>query len=278
MRQTGNGEEGRGKSGTRGRTGTVAVLITLLAASTAHAQAPASIVTDRPDQTESSLTVPHGSVQLEAGWTMTRSGGTGVGTRDHALPETLLRIGAGRRGEVRLGFGGWQRRVTTIAGLETVQSGLGDVEVGFKYRLTPAEGPRPVVALLADVALPTGAAGFTGGQVSPVVRLAVAHELAERVGTAYNAGVSVFQAGAGTGIEAIYTWTVGLSLSERIGAFAETFGTVNLSGGETRMLLDGGFTLQLRPNLQLDLAGGVGLNDAADDWFFGAGLSARLPK
>jgi len=243
----------------------------VLAAGMAHAQVPEPIVTDRPDQTESSLTVARGSVQIEAGWSTTRDGSGALRTRAHALPEVLVRIGAGDRLEARLGFAGWQRN-------ETGASGVGDLEAGFKYRLTPAGGPGPVVALMTDVALPTGADGFTGEQVSPVVRLAVAHELSETVGTAYHAGVSVVRTGTETGIEAIYTWTVGVALAEPVGAFVETFGTVNLSAGETRALLDGGFTLQLRPNLQLDLSGGVGLNDSADDWFLGAGVAVRLPK
>ena len=43
--------------------------ISLTAAAT---DSPPELVTDRPDQTESSKTVPVGSFQLESGWTLSR--------------------------------------------------------------------------------------------------------------------------------------------------------------------------------------------------------------
>ena len=33
-----------------------------------------------------------------------------------------------------------------------------------------------------------------------------------------------------------------------------------------------------RNNLQFDVSGGIGISDAADDWYLGAGASLRLPR
>ena len=235
------------------------LLLVVLAVPAAAQDSPADvdpIQTDRPDQTESTGAVPRGFFQVEAGWTVAQD--------VLALPETLVRVGVARRLELRGGFGGWQR---TDAG-----SGPGDLEVGFKYQLMSRA--RSGIALMADVALPSGSARFSEGRVAPVVRLSVSHELSEWVGTGYNVGLSLSHA-----VEAIYTWTVAVALAERLGVFAETFGTLGVNAaGTSRASFDAGFTYQVQPNLQLDLAGGVGLTAAADDWFFGTGVSLRIPR
>jgi hypothetical protein len=63
------------------------------------------LVTDRPDQTESSETVPPGYVQFEFGWTHTEEDGHGDVTSD-AFPETLVRVGVASHLELRFGFDG----------------------------------------------------------------------------------------------------------------------------------------------------------------------------
>jgi len=52
------------------------------------------LVTDRPDQTESSVVVSPGYVQIETGWSLSRHQEGGVHTNTHAFPGTLFRIGA----------------------------------------------------------------------------------------------------------------------------------------------------------------------------------------
>ena len=61
------------------------------------------LVTDRPDQTESSVVVPPGYVQLETGWTFSHNKADGIRNETHEFPGTLLRIGVLDRVEFRLG-------------------------------------------------------------------------------------------------------------------------------------------------------------------------------
>ncbi|MBL8851755.1 MAG: transporter [Planctomycetaceae bacterium] len=44
----------------------------------------------------------------------------------------------------------------------------------------------------------------------------------------------------------------------------------------TQHYFDGGFTVKLTPDVQCDIRAGNGLNDAADDYFIGTGLSWRM--
>jgi len=85
------------------RTTTVLFAIAVLVGAAAAGE---SLVTDRPDQTESSVTVPIGHVQVEAGWTMTRNE-EGTTTVDvHEVPGVLVRTGIHERIELRLGWSG----------------------------------------------------------------------------------------------------------------------------------------------------------------------------
>jgi hypothetical protein len=235
------------------------------------------MVTDRPDQTESPLAVAPGYVQLELGWSYVETGPVQL----HSVPGTLARVGIVRGWEARLGFAGW--RHLEVSGSGTTQ-GAGPLGVGVKGELLRGEGLQPGVALLGEVLLPTAAEGLGPTRADPAVRLALAHELGEVVSLGYNVGVAWLSERRETGesrtlSQGLYTLSLGFALGRRVGAFAEAFGTVPLS--ETSVaahLLDGGFTLLVLPNLQLDLSAGVGLDDDADGWFVGAGASLRLPR
>lgn len=138
--------------------------------------------------------------------------------------------------------------------------------MGFKYGLGDGGASRPIVALLAHMVVPRG------GDPAPNARIAVSHDLSPTVGTGYNLGFITTRSGGTTAWELLYTWTVGFDVGERVGAFAEVFGTNKAAS------LDGGLTFSLSPFAQLDVSGGVGLNGAADEWFFGAGLAVRMAR
>lgn len=250
----------------------------------AIAQGPGPLVTDRPDQTESASLVPLGYVQFEAGWGFTQRRDGGVRLRSHTIPAALARVGLWHRLEGRVGFAGWMRAETVSTGGTTIAAGVGDLDVGFKYQLAAALGMRPQIALIGTLTLPTGEADFGGERADPSVRLAFANELSDRVGLGYNVGAmwtSMPDVGGATRtlVDALYTVAFGFTVNDMIGAFAESFGTFALSeGAASEHLLDGGFTLLLRDNLQLDISAGAGLNGAADDWFVGGGFAVRVPR
>jgi hypothetical protein len=217
------------------------------------------MITDRPDQTESAAIVPRGMLQIETG-----------GERDHTqaltVGSTLLRYGLHQRLEARLGFGGYQRS----GGI----TGVGDAEVGFKLGLG-REGALMEIALLGAVSLPTGSDAFTTDKADPSTRVALAMPISSRVSFGANGGMT-WTAGRADGL---YTAVLGFSLTDRLGMFAESFGSLPVSdGGVAAHLVDGGFTLGLTPTLQLDASGGVGISAGAPDWFVGLGLSARIGR
>jgi hypothetical protein len=81
-----------------------------------------------------------------------------------------------------------------------------------------------------------------------------------------------------TTASAVYTLALGIALSDELGTFIEFFGETPTGKGKPVNFVDGGFTYALADNLQVDILGGVGISEAADDWFVGAGLVWRLPQ
>ena len=270
----------------RGRTSLFVLLVLACAgalAPRARAQEPGDIVTDRPDETESPVSVDPGSVQLEMGWGYVNADRDGSKRKTHQLPGTLIRIGAVHGLEVRLGFGGWRHReVADSTGAET-NSGVGPLSVGAKYQFNQGRGMSPTVALMGTLILPTAAEGLGPERVDPAFRLAASHEASSIVGIAYNLGLRWLSVEAVTGetstqVEGIYSLAFGFTLTERLSAFAEAFGALALSDDAVSVAsLDGGFTFLARRNLQFDARVGVGLNKEADAWFVGAGFAWRVP-
>ncbi len=243
---------------------------------------PGPLVTDRPDQTESTSIVPRGLVQLEAGWAWEHELDGGARVRIHTVPGLLVRLGIWERLEGRLGFTGF--RSVSTEGQRASTSGLGDMELGFKYRLGGGGSWVPELALITQVSIPTGTEGLSSERPDPSVLLAFTNVLSERVSVGYNLGSVWSSVDDGGGsrtaqMDVIYTVTLGFSVAERIAVFLESFGAFGVEEERADShSLDGGFTYQLASNLQLDVSGGLGLNRAASDWFVGAGVAVRMPR
>jgi hypothetical protein len=256
---------------------------TLLTAGPIDEKTPA-LVTDRPDQTESSETLMPGYVQLELGWLHVENDDANVDVKADALPQTLVRVGFVEKLELRFGFAGMIWQDTELSdGTTTSDDGAGDTEVGFKYKLCEEDGYVPQTALLAGTTLPTGESGFSSERFDPSVRLACSHTVNETMAFGYNvAGIWATEENAAGQKETdefvAYSAVLGVALSDRLGTFFEFFGEAPLNDGTPANALDTGLTYLIADNVQADVLASVGLSDAADDWFIGAGLVLRLPE
>ncbi len=234
----------------------------------------APMVTDRPDATESAVTVAPGVFQLESGYTF----GEVEGISAHNFGEILLRVGVADNLELRFGVNSYQwLRAQTAS-----QQGLQDSTIGLKLRLLDNGGKTglrsPQVAVLASTSLPTGSSLLSQDKLQPEMRLAVGWDLSERLalGTnvfyAYTNDVLVderfHQAGA--------TVALGIGLTDRWGAYAEYFGTYTVvRDGPREDYVNGGVTFLVESDFQLDARIGYGLNGLDDDFFVGFGSGVR---
>jgi hypothetical protein len=237
------------------------------------------LVTDRPDFTEASTTVGRNVRQLEMGYTFARDSQAGATTNFHSFPETLFRWGV---------FAEWfELRAAWNYAVETSNapgvadlSGAEDLYLGVKLGLTPQEGWLPEMALVPQMTVPTGGSNFNAGEALPGVNWLYAWDINEFLSTG---GSSQFNRTLDdvTGeayLEFAQSWTIGYGLSERLSAYTEWFAFVPMSAETVRPehYFDGGFTYLVSNNIQLDVRAGVGLNEAAADFFAGPGLSVRF--
>jgi len=232
------------------------------------------LATDRPDFTESSSTVGRGVLQLEMGYTYS-SDGDGA-SHEHSYPEFLMRYGVCAEWlEVRLG----QNFASQSSGGGDV-SGAEDLYLGAKVALTPQEGIWPEMAILPQLTVPTGASALTAGEVLPGVNWLYGWDVTERLtaagSTQFNRAIDEVSDGAYT--EWAQSVTFGYSLTDCLSAYGEWFVLVPHSAetAGTEHYVNGGFTRRLSPDVQWDVRAGIGLGDAADEYFVGAGLSVRF--
>jgi len=243
------------------------------------------LVTDRPDQTESAVVVPDGTFQAEFGAAFLRDDDGLVRVDAFEAPGTLLRFGLLRNLELRLAWAGWIELENRREVGRDSASGAADPEIGAKLVLvSAADGGAFDLALLGHLALPAGEDDFNSPRADPSLRVNGAHDLAPAVGLGWNVGYEAasFEDARGevhTLGRVIYTVAAGFDLADHWGCFVELFGDFPASDPEPAAhSLDAGLTWLVAPRVQLDLAAGVGLNDAAPDWFVGAGLSFRVPR
>lgn len=241
--------------------------LVILSLAAAAATEPRPMSTDRPDFTESPFAVGPGRTQLEAGWTMTRSGGAG----SHTLGEGLLRHGLGERLELRVGAPSLELARSDEDGSS---AGLSDVSLGLKFELAAQDGALPNLGLIVDATFPTGSAGFSARAAGPGATLAWSYGLTDRVTLSGNVGAGLARDDEGGHPEGTASLSLAVSLSERWGAYAEAFAVLP-SGREGACSANAGVTYLVTPDMQLDARIGAGLNGAADDLFAGFGISRR---
>jgi hypothetical protein len=236
----------------------------------------APLVTDRPDFTEATSTVGIGVAQLEIGYTYTFDNDGATTTKSHGYPEALLRYGL---------MAEWLelRVVWSYAGFEagnTNVSGSQDLGLGLKIALTPQEGILPEMAIIPQMSVPTGSNALSADEVLPGVNWVYGWALSDCISTAgstqFNRALDETTSVAFT--EWAQSWTVAYSLTDQWGGYTEWFAFFPHSATTAlpEHYFNGGFTYLLCNDVQLDFRGGVGLNDAADDYFVGSGLSIRF--
>lgn len=236
------------------------------------------LVTDRPDFTESSSTVGRGVNQLEMGYTFTHDEDGTTSTRSQTYPEILWRRGILAEWlELRLGWTYGEERVNT-AGAVANQGDSEDIYLGFKIALTPQECWLPEMALLPQMTIPVGGP-FSAEEVLPGVNWLYSWEINDCWGIGGSTQVNRALDGATNAsyMEVAQSIATGVSLTEEVGAYAEWYAFFPDSADteQNEHYLNGGFTYLWNNDVQFDIRAGVGLNDAADDYFLGTGASFR---
>ncbi|MDZ4657947.1 MAG: transporter [Bythopirellula sp.] len=234
------------------------------------------MVTDRPDFTEASSTVGRGVIQSENGYTYSFDDDGTDETIGHSYPETLWRIGVLADWlELRCAYNYANEEINGLG-----VSGSEDLYLGLKLGLTGQAGILPEMALVPQMTVPTGDDSFSSDEVLPGLNWLYSWEVNDFISTAgstqFNRQIEDLPNEAYT--EFAQSWTIGYSLLDDVGAYTEWFVLVPHSAVtvQNEHYFNGGLTVYLTNNVMWDIRAGLGLNDAADDYFVGSGISFRF--
>ncbi len=236
---------------------------------------------DRPDFTESPLTVGRGVVQIETGYTFTHDNSSGAQTANHSFPQALIRIGMFAEWfEFRVVYNFESQDVTVrnIPGHQHMQ-GSDDLGLELKICLTPQEGILPKMGLIPTMTVPTGSPAFTQGEVMPGLQWAYGWDFNEKLsfGMTTEAGRQRDDVGNDF-VEFAQSGSLDFEITKKLHGYTELYllSPVGRTIEPVQYYFDGGFTYHVTNNLQLDIEAGVGLNEAADDYFAGGGAVVRF--
>jgi hypothetical protein len=235
---------------------------------------------DRPDFTNTPTTVGYQRFQIESGYTYTHAI-AGDPTHDaHDLPELLVRYGVAERLELRLAWDEgivFDRYRDRNSGRVIAESGSTDLDFGFKYAISKQDKWRPQMGIQVEFSAPVGDPVQSSRQVDTFVNYLYSWELTKKFSLSCSTG-NLWTAESGDRFSRFsQSASIEYELTEKLHLFNEwyVFLLRDSSDNRPQHYYDAGLTYLVTPNFQLDWRAGLGLNDAADGFFTGFGLTIR---
>ena len=225
------------------------LILTLFISDYAFAQ----ISTDRPDQTESSLVLPKGTIQIENGFVSRKN--------ELIFPNTLFRIGISKKFEFRINT----NYIFKTNENENKISNFSDLEIGTKIQIYSSETSKTSIAFLTHLSIPSANEYYSNNTTGLLSRILISHELNNNFNIGYNIGYDKFKNEEGA---IVYTVALGKGINNW-GIYCELYG--NISDSQSDLYFDGGLVYLLKDNLQLDVSYGAGINNTSN--YFSTGVS-----
>jgi hypothetical protein len=254
----------------------------LVIASPAPAQVPEEnpICTDRPTKANAICTVPVGKWQLEssaAGWS--RIATDGVETEVLTLGSSVLKFGLSERSDLQLGFTPFVRSETRAGGIKHTSSGVGDVTVRYKRRLTADDVPVQL-GLIPFVKLPTADRDIGNGKVEGGLAVPVSIAAGGAVTVVLGPELDLLADTDGGGYHVALVNLVNVSgpLAPGLTLVGELWTMTNFDPADTVTLAsaDAAIAYAASPALQLDIGANLGLTGPTADVELYLGASFRF--
>lgn len=222
------------------------------------------LAADRPDTTESPITVDAGHIQIEASLYNYREND---GNESHTYGAINFKLGLTDSSDLQFVFDSY---VDEQGGGQ----GVSDLTIRYKYNLWGNDGGDTAFALFPFVKIPTNSdlsnEQWEGGLILPF-----SINLAEGIGLGlmgefdylYNDDADEHQ------LEFLHSAALGFDVTARFGAYLEYVGIITEGGYQA--FLGGGLTYALNDNLVWDVGAQFGLNEDAEDLSLFTGFTVR---
>jgi len=197
---------------------------------------------------------------------------------NHAEIPFGLSYGLMPRVQVGAGFGGQLEERDEVTGRDR-QCGIGDLELGAKWKFSDETRFLPAQALAVAVKIPTADddQGFGSGETDYDLTWIASKTIGEKTGIHVNAGYSWIGEPAGEEVGDVVHYGLALDyqLTETVQWVGEVFAEKELQGGaQTAVQCNTGFRWNPSENLTLDIAAGMGLHgDDTPDFTATVGLT-----
>ena len=215
------------------------------------------IITDRPDQTESSSTIQKGNLQIESG-ILLEFLGEDISSRQYSssernlvAPTTLIRYGLLDFAELRI-----VSQIESVKNNSTSVTGIGDLEIGTKLQLLKKEKSLLEIALLSHIIIPTGSKEVSSNTTGSINKLCVSHRSNTNISIAYNLGYNYFGSGKGN---PTYSFVLGSAINDKASVYLEPYGEL-IEFEDNVININSGITYLMKDNFQLDFSFGTGIN------------------
>jgi hypothetical protein len=238
--------------------------------------------TDRPDKTESPITVDAGHYQLEMDLiSVSRDQADGIRSDRVNTADFNFKAGLTDYADIQLGFDPWDSsKVQDLAtGIDSTASGSGDFIGRLKVNLWGDNGGATAFGVMPFIKAPTAAPGLGNGFVEGGVILPLALDLGWGfgLGTMAEFDINRNAADAGYHNDTVLSASLSREIVKGLEAYFEYW--IQVSGEAavpSPQTLDGGFCWGFNENIQFDLGVNAASNPAAEDFNPFLGLSVRL--
>lgn len=222
-------------------------------------------------------------LNVETGYTFTFRNRDDVETQSHNAPELTLRVGVLEdRLEVRAVTSGysWSRSSGDGSGWQSSE-GWNDLSLGVKLKLLDQSGAVPRIALEAMSSLGIGSDNVSSQMAEPILKLLWSYDLGQAIGDSWkgftfggNANVMWTTTSGDRFTQAQWSTYLSFPIADKLSGFIEYYGLgPNDKGTDAAHYIDFGGTYLLNSRVQFDARVGFGLNEEADNFFTGAGVS-----
>ncbi|MBK8983942.1 MAG: transporter [Ignavibacteria bacterium] len=261
-----------------------------------YSQKLPALVTDRPDITESALTVQKNRLQIETGFLFLKRENLNyypeitvgvfnkmytVVNKDISVPSILFRYGISSYAELRLGLLLKYSEVSYDKFYDGSNStDLAPVNIGGKLELGEQDGVIPTAAVILQGEIPALSTESNTEEskdwFDPSVIFCFNNSVTDNFSLGYNIGFDLSD-GFTEGNGVFYSLAAGYSFSDRFSGFVEYFGSTNFYHLIPNNGMDIGFAYLINNNIQLDVSAGADLEDISKEYFLSTGFSIRLP-
>lgn len=220
------------------------VLLTMTVFCYAQEEEEVFFPTDRPGYTWGTDVLPLHKISWENGFSFERGADR---ERTTTLPSTIVRYGIFENMEIRVGT---ELQLFEESTYLTKQMGITPLTIGTKIRCYEGSGWLPSIGVLAELQSPhVGSAELLPSHLAPSMYLIFENDINDWFYVCYNAGAE--WDGETATPTTFLSLCLGFSISEDIGAYAETFNYLHPEGNEYFTEL--GLTFTPSPRLQLDV-------------------------